>query len=68
MLLAIDIGNTTISVGLMGDNKELKFCGSLDTDIRKTDDRISMELVNLFALYGYSFSDVSPLYSGYQDR
>jgi type III pantothenate kinase len=59
MLLAIDVGNTTISVGLMSDNKELKFYGSLDTDIRKTDDRISMDLVNLFSLYGYSFSDVT---------
>lgn len=59
MLLAIDIGNTTISVGLMGDNKELKFSGSLETDVRKTADRISMELVNLFTLYGYSFSDVT---------
>ena len=59
MLLAIDVGNTTISVGLMDDNKELKFYGSLETDIRKTADRISMELVNLFSLYGCSFSDVT---------
>ena len=59
MLLAIDVGNSTISVGLMDDNKELKFYGSLETDVRKTAARISMELVNIFALYGYSFSDVT---------
>ena len=59
MLLAIDIGNTTISVGLMDENKELKFYGSLETDIRKTADKISMELVSLFTLYGYNFSDVT---------
>lgn len=59
MLLAVDVGNSTISVGLMDDNKELKFYGSLETDVRKTADRISMELVSLFTLYGYSFSDVS---------
>lgn len=59
MLLAVDVGNTTISVGLMDENKELKFAGSLDTDTRKTADQISMDLANLFSYYGYSISDVT---------
>ena len=34
MLLAIDIGNSNISVGLFDRQKELKFLASIDTDSR----------------------------------
>ena len=40
MLLAIDIGNTNISVGLFGEDRELKFLSSIDTDSGKTADQI----------------------------
>ncbi len=59
MLLAIDVGNSTTSVGLFGRNKDLRFLASLDTDSRKTADQISVDLMNLFTLYHYSFSDVT---------
>ena len=38
MLLAIDIGNSNISVGLFDKERELRFLASLDTDSRKTAD------------------------------
>ena len=52
MLLAIDVGNSNMSVGLFGENKELKFLGSLVTDSKKTADQISVDILNLFFLYG----------------
>lgn len=32
MLLAIDVGNSTTSVGLFDQNRELRFLAALDTD------------------------------------
>ena len=59
MLLAIDIGNSNISVGLFDREKTLKFLASIDTDSRKTADQISIDLMNLFTLYGCDIHDVS---------
>ena len=59
MLLAIDVGNSTTSVGLFQSRQELCFLASLDTDSRKTADQISIDLMNLFALYGYSLQSVT---------
>jgi type III pantothenate kinase len=59
MLLAIDVGNSTTSVGLFDKNKKLKFLAALDTDGRKTADQISIDLMNVFALYHYRFTDVT---------
>ena len=59
MLLAIDVGNSNISVGLFGENKELKFLSSIVTDRSKTADQISIDLMNIFALYGYDLKDVT---------
>ncbi|QNL45585.1 type III pantothenate kinase [Oscillibacter hominis] len=59
MLLAIDIGNSTTSIGLFDQLKELRFLASLDTDSKKTADQISVDLMNLFTLYHYSVSDVT---------
>lgn len=58
MLLAIDVGNSTTSVGLFDSHQELRFLASLDTDSRKTADQISVDFMNLFALYGHSLADV----------
>ena len=57
MLLAIDIGNSNISVGLFDRQKELRFLASLDTDSRKTADQISIDLLNLF------MSNIGKIYS-----
>lgn len=59
MLLAIDVGNSNTSVGLFGKDGTLQFLASLDTDSRKTADQISIDLMNLFALYGYDYRDVT---------
>lgn len=59
MLLAIDIGNSNISVGLFDESGELKFLSSIDTDSRKTADQISIDLMNLFHLYHYDLSDLT---------
>ena len=53
MLLAVDIGNSTTSVGVFDQNKTLLFHASVNTDSRKTSDQISIELMNLFALYRF---------------
>ena len=59
MLLAIDIGNSNISVGLFDEKRELKFLSSIDTDARKTSDQICIDLMNIFALYHYDIKDVT---------
>lgn len=59
MLLAIDIGNSNISVGLFDDNRELKFLSSIDTDSGKTADQISIDLMNIFSLYHYDLNLVT---------
>lgn len=59
MLLAIDVGNSNTSVGLFDREKNLQFLAALDTDSRKTADQISIDLMNLFALYHFSFTDVT---------
>ena len=59
MLLAIDVGNSTTSIGLFDTEKKLRFLASLNTDSRKTADQISIDLMNLFALYHHSLSDVT---------
>lgn len=58
MLLAIDVGNSTTSVGLFNEKKELQFLAALDTDSRKTADQISIDLMNVFTLYQYNLKDV----------
>ena len=55
MLLAVDIGNSTISTGLFGLDGELCFLASLDTDYRKTADQICVDLMNLFQLYHFHY-------------
>ena len=58
MLLALDVGNLTISVGLFDNQGELKFLAVLDTDKSKTADQIAIDLMNLFQLYHYDLKAV----------
>ena len=51
MLLAVDIGNSTTSIGVFDQNKNLRLLASVNTDSRKTADQISVDLMNLFNLY-----------------
>lgn len=50
MLLAVDMGNTNITVGVF-DDKRLVFEGRLSTDRAKMEDQYAMDLYNLFQLY-----------------
>lgn len=59
MLLAIDVGNSTMSVGLFDSDRQICFLASLDTDRRKTADQICIDLMNLFTLYHYDYRDVT---------
>ena len=59
MLLAVDIGNSTISIGLFDNTGTLRFLASLDTDRRKTADQICVDLMNLFQLYHFRYQEVS---------
>lgn len=59
MLLAIDVGNSNTSVGLFDKGGQLQFLASLDTDSRKTADQISIDLMNLFTLYRFRYTDIT---------
>jgi type III pantothenate kinase len=58
MLLAIDIGNSSTSVGLFDQGGTLQFLAVLATDSGKTSDQFSVDLMNLFTLYGYDLKEV----------
>ncbi len=51
MLLAIDIGNTNITLGAFEDSA-LSFTARLATDSMKTADQYAVEIKNLLSLYG----------------
>ena len=59
MLLAVDIGNSTTSIGVFDRNQNLRLLASVNTDSRKTADQISIDLMNLFALYHFDYSSIS---------
>ncbi len=59
MLLAVDIGNSTTSVGVFNQDKTLLFHASVNTDSRKTWDQISIDLMNLFALYHFDPASIT---------
>lgn len=56
MILAIDIGNTNITVGLYCDN-QLKFVSRLATERKKMPDQYAVELLQIFRLYEIDCSD-----------
>ena len=57
MLLGIDIGNTTVALGVFHGEK-LKATWRLSTDVHKLADEYASVLVNLLKLEGLSFSDI----------
>ena len=58
MLLAIDIGNTNITLGVFKDG-ELSATWKIDTGIHRMPDEYAALLLNLLYLKGLSFSDVT---------
>ena len=57
MLLAIDIGNTTVALGVFEGEKQ-KATWRLSTDVHKLADEYAAVLFNLLNLEGLSFSDI----------
>lgn len=57
MLLAIDIGNTNITLGAYNSNY-LNFTARLATDTRKTDDQYAVEIKQLLSLYDIETEDI----------
>jgi len=57
MLLAIDIGNTNIVVGVF-DGEKLKATWRLGTDVHKLEDEYAALLLNLLSMKGLAFTDI----------
>lgn len=57
MLLAIDIGNTTIAFGIF-DEEMMRATWSIATDIHRTSDEYAVLLLNLLPREGITFADV----------
>lgn len=58
MILTIDIGNSSISVGAFGSDGRLAFAAALETVPHASRDRCAMDLLNLFRLYGAEIRSV----------
>lgn len=52
MILAIDVGNSLVTIGLYDQGGKLQFCSSLKTDKDKTKDQCAIDLLGVFQLYG----------------
>jgi len=57
MLLAIDIGNTNIVIGVFEDEK-LRATWRLGTDVHKLEDEYASVFLNLLSLKGLAFADI----------
>lgn len=51
MILAIDIGNTSTTIGLFDEKGRLEFLSELETDKKKTQDQCCIDLLGVFQLY-----------------
>ncbi len=58
MVLAIDIGNTTTSVGLFDVKGKLSLLSELETNWKKTEDQCCIDLLGVFQLYGADITRV----------
>lgn len=59
MLLAIDVGNTNIMIGVFDRNDEIKVCWRIATRRDSTEDELGMMLKNLLAHSSISPADIS---------
>ena len=57
MLLAIDMGNTNITLGVF-NNKELQFESRIATDKTKMRDQYAVEISNIFELYNIDANEI----------
>ena len=59
MILAIDVGNSNLSVGLYTQEGGLRFCSTVRTEKGGTRDQYAMNLLNIFHLYQEDIGVVS---------
>ena len=52
MILAVDVGNSTTTVGLFDETGKLTFRATLETSRSKTRDQCAIDLLGVFGLYG----------------
>lgn len=57
MLLAMDAGNTNITMGVF-DGKKLKFVSRMTSDSTRMQDQYAIEIKDIMALYGVKTSDI----------
>jgi pantothenate kinase, type III len=57
MILALDIGNTNITIGVY-DGKELLFVSRMATDRSRMEDQYAIELRDILDIYGVSLNDI----------
>ncbi len=59
VLLALDIGNTTTTIGLFDQAGTALFFSSIETQKRKTGDQCAIDLLGVFSLHGRDLSAVT---------
>lgn len=59
MIFTVDIGNTTITMGLYSPEGKLCFRGSIKTDKNKTPDQIAIDVLDMFRLNEESVKSVT---------
>ncbi len=59
MILAADIGNSTMTIGLYDLEGRLRFKGGLKTDKNKTRDQIAIDFLDMFQLYRADIGSVT---------
>ncbi len=57
MLLAMDAGNTNITMGVF-DGEELRFVSRMTSDSTRMQDQYAVEIKDILALYGVTVSDI----------
>jgi type III pantothenate kinase len=57
MILALDIGNTNITIGVY-DDKKLLFVSRMATDCSRMEDQYAIELRDILDIYGISLQDI----------
>ena len=58
MVLAVDIGNTNINIGLF-DGDELTVSVKFATERQRTDDQYAMDFTNIFVMHKVDFNEIS---------
>ena len=58
MILAIDVGNSSISLGAFNTEGRLEFVSGFETELGRSRDRCAIDIKNIFELYGFDVRQV----------